>query len=73
VGSVRHKRLDAAGASHFVIEWAGTLEDLCAGDAEWERELREHLREYSIGEPSQQPIADDEARAFVQDISEYGF
>ena len=35
----------------------------------WERESRKHLREYSDGERSQQPIVDDEAGAFDQDIS----
>ena len=65
--------INAAGADHFVIEWAGTFDELCAGDGEWASELRTGFREACDDESSPEPIPADEVEPFVGYISEYGF
>lgn len=65
--------INAAAANHFAIDWAGTFDELCRGDREWARELRQSFREHSDEESSAEPISADELEAFVEYVSEYGF
>lgn len=65
--------INAAAADHFVIEWAGTFDELSAGDGEWACEFRASFREACDKESSPEPISADEVEAFVGYISEYGF
>ena len=65
--------INVAASNHFVIEWTGTFEELCAGDGEWACEFRTSFREACDKESSPEPISADEVEAFVGYISEYGF
>jgi hypothetical protein len=63
-----------------VVEWIGTIQDLCNSELDFARELRESFRELSDmddeGEAVRlpgRPIASAELEDFIEFIKEYGF